>query len=92
MIDLRRMLATERVWLVDWDDAVLATPELDLMCLLGATYGSEWIGDRERTWLARGYLDSRAATASDLVRAANPASRFVAAELASTGLLALAGY
>jgi spectinomycin phosphotransferase len=114
------------VWLVDWDDAVLATTELDLMFVLGATYGSEWIGDRERTWFARGYLDSGAATAGDLVRAANPArlqyyrlvralidvadltaeavlpqtepsarsaaSRFVAAELASTGLLALAGY
>jgi spectinomycin phosphotransferase len=114
------------VWLVDWDDAVLATPELDLMFVLGATYGSEWIGDRERTWFARGYLDSGASTAGDLVRAANPArlqyyrlvralidvadltseavlpptepsarsaaSRFVAAELASTGLLALAGY
>lgn len=114
------------VWLVDWDDAVLATPELDLMFVLGATYGSEWIGDRERAWFARGYLDSGAATAGDLVRAANPprlqyyrlvralidvadvaaeavlpdtepssrsaASRFVAAELASTGLLALAGY
>jgi spectinomycin phosphotransferase len=61
------------VWLVDWDDAVLATPELDLMFVLGATYGSEHIGDSERTYFARGYLGYDSATSDDLARVADPA-------------------
>jgi spectinomycin phosphotransferase len=44
-----------RVWLIDWDDAVLAPRELDLMLLLGGmgSYGPE--GDGERARLLDGY-------------------------------------
>jgi spectinomycin phosphotransferase len=75
---LGNLLADDRdatdgsVWLVDWDDAVLATPELDLMFVLGATYGSEHIGEAERTWFATGYLASESANGDDLRRAADP--------------------
>lgn len=48
-----------RVWLIDWDDAALSTPEQDLMFVLGGTYGDEHIGDRERAWLFEGYGESR---------------------------------
>ncbi len=67
-----RDTADSSVWLVDWDDAVLATPELDLMFVLGATYGSEHISEPERTWFATGYLASESATGDDLRRAADP--------------------
>ncbi|HEU0239640.1 MAG TPA: aminoglycoside phosphotransferase family protein [Micromonosporaceae bacterium] len=61
----------DAVWLVDWDDVVLATPELDLMFVLGATYGDEHIGERERDWFATGYLGDESPTAHDLRRAAD---------------------
>ena len=44
-----------RMWLIDWDDAALSTPEHDLMFVLGGTYGDEHIGDREREWFFAGY-------------------------------------
>ncbi|WP_157740272.1 phosphotransferase enzyme family protein [Micromonospora auratinigra] len=44
-----------RMWLIDWDDAALSTPEHDLMFVLGGTYGGEHIGDRERDWFFEGY-------------------------------------
>src|SRR5207302_3584209 len=44
-----------RVWLIDWDDAALSSPEHDLMFVLGGTYGAEHIGDRERAWFFDGY-------------------------------------
>ena len=61
----------DAVWLVDWDDAVLATPEQDLMFVLGGTYGDEHIGERERDRFAAGYLGDESATADDLRRAAD---------------------
>ena len=49
------LAAPGRVWLIDWDDAALSTPEHDLMFVLGGTYGDEHIGDRERDWFFKGY-------------------------------------
>jgi spectinomycin phosphotransferase len=43
------------VWLIDWDDAALATPEQDLMFVLGGTYGDEHIGAEQRAWFFEGY-------------------------------------
>jgi spectinomycin phosphotransferase len=67
-----RDAADSSVWLVDWDDAALATPDLDLMFVLGATYGGEHIGEPERTWFATGYLASESATGDDLRLVADP--------------------
>ena len=47
--------AGDRMWLIDWDDAALSTPEHDLMFVLGGTYGDEHIGARERDWFFEGY-------------------------------------
>lgn len=44
-----------QVWLIDWDDAALSTPEHDLMFVLGGTYGAEHTGDRQRAWFFGGY-------------------------------------
>ncbi|MBO3744365.1 phosphotransferase enzyme family protein [Actinoplanes flavus] len=53
---LGNVLATAgRMWLIDWDDAALSTPEHDLMFVLGGTYGAEHIGDQEREWFFEGY-------------------------------------
>ncbi|MEV6801330.1 phosphotransferase [Micromonospora rifamycinica] len=49
------LAAPGRMWLIDWDDAALSTPEHDLMFVLGGTYGDEHIGDRERDWFFEGY-------------------------------------
>lgn len=49
------LTAPGRMWLIDWDDAALSTPEHDLMFVLGGTYGDEHIGDRERDWFFTGY-------------------------------------
>jgi spectinomycin phosphotransferase len=49
------LAAPARIWLIDWDDAALSTPEQDLMFVLGGTYGDEHIGDRERDWFFDGY-------------------------------------
>ncbi|OWV07095.1 hypothetical protein B5D80_15015 [Micromonospora wenchangensis] len=49
------LAAPGRMWLIDWDDAALSTPEHDLMFVLGGAYGDEHIGDRERDWFFEGY-------------------------------------
>ena len=49
------LAAPGRMWLIDWDDAALSTPEHDLMFVLGGTYGDEHIGDRARDWFFEGY-------------------------------------
>lgn len=49
------LTAPGRMWLIDWDDAALSTPEHDLMFVLGGTYGDEHIGERERDWFFKGY-------------------------------------
>ncbi|WP_158887412.1 phosphotransferase enzyme family protein [Amycolatopsis anabasis] len=45
----------ERVWLIDWDDAVLAPPELDLMFVLGGVLYFAPVGPREQAWFFDGY-------------------------------------
>ncbi|WP_405021728.1 aminoglycoside phosphotransferase family protein (plasmid) [Kitasatospora sp. NBC_00070] len=49
------LAAPGHVWLIDWDDAALSTPEHDLMFVLGGAYGDEHIGDQQRTWFFQGY-------------------------------------
>jgi spectinomycin phosphotransferase len=49
------LAAPGELWLIDWDDAALSTPEHDLMFVLGGTYGDEHIGERERSWFFEGY-------------------------------------
>lgn len=49
------LAAPGEVWLIDWDDAALSSPEHDLMFVLGGTYGGEHIGERERAWFFEGY-------------------------------------
>ncbi|MBR7839048.1 aminoglycoside phosphotransferase family protein [Actinospica durhamensis] len=49
------LAAPGRVWLIDWDDAALSTPEQDLMFVLGGAYGDEHVGDQERAWFFEGY-------------------------------------
>lgn len=43
------------VWLVDWDDAVLAPRERDLMFVLGGVLAFAPVTDRQRAWFLEGY-------------------------------------
>ena len=49
------LAAPGRVWLIDWDDAALSTPEHDLMFVLGGGYGDEHVGELQRAWFFQGY-------------------------------------
>ncbi|WP_020667364.1 aminoglycoside phosphotransferase family protein [Amycolatopsis nigrescens] len=44
-----------QVWLIDWDDAVLAPRELDLMFVIGGVLAFAPVGPRERSWFFDGY-------------------------------------
>ena len=46
------------VWLVDWDDAVLAPRELDLMFVIGGVLASAPVTGEEQSWFFDGYGDS----------------------------------
>ena len=48
----------ENVWLVDWDDAVLAPRERDLMFVLGGVLAFAPVGDDDRTAFFAGYGDA----------------------------------
>jgi spectinomycin phosphotransferase len=48
----------ESVWLVDWDDAVLAPRERDLMFVLGGVLAFAPVGADERTAFFAGYGDA----------------------------------
>ncbi|HEX7189360.1 MAG TPA: phosphotransferase [Actinomycetes bacterium] len=43
------------VWLVDWDDAVLAPPERDLMFVVGGLPGFAPVDAQQRAWFFEGY-------------------------------------
>ena len=43
------------VWLVDWDDVVLAPPERDLMFVLGGVLAFAPVTDQQAGWFWRGY-------------------------------------
>ncbi|MCP2256444.1 spectinomycin phosphotransferase [Streptoalloteichus tenebrarius] len=45
----------ERVWLIDWDDAVLAPRERDLLFVLGGVLDFAPVGEREQSWFLAGY-------------------------------------
>jgi spectinomycin phosphotransferase len=47
----------DRVWLVDWDDAVLAPRECDLMFVLGGVLAFAPVGDADRVAFFAGYGD-----------------------------------
>ena len=43
------------VWLVDWDDALLAPPERDLMFVVGGLPGFAPVDAQQRAWFFEGY-------------------------------------
>lgn len=45
----------ERVWLIDWDDAVLAPPERDLMFILGGVLAFAPVTRQQQSWFFEGY-------------------------------------
>lgn len=45
----------DAVWLVDWDDAVLAPPERDLMFVLGGVLAFAPVTAHEQAWFFEGY-------------------------------------
>lgn len=47
----------DRVWLVDWDDAVLAPRELDLMFVIGGVLAFAPVTTEEQSWFFGGYGD-----------------------------------
>jgi spectinomycin phosphotransferase len=46
--------AAGQLWIVDWDEAMLAPKERDLMFVVGGI-GSEWVNPRQTAWFFRGY-------------------------------------
>lgn len=44
-----------RVWLVDWDDAVLSPHEQDLMFVIGGVLAFAPVGPQEQSWFFDGY-------------------------------------
>lgn len=50
-----RLGGGDGLWLIDWDDAMLAPPELDLMLLLGGMGNLGPVTAGERSWLLDGY-------------------------------------
>jgi spectinomycin phosphotransferase len=44
-----------RVWLVDWDDALLAPPERDLVVAMGGVLADAPVTPQQRSWFAEGY-------------------------------------
>lgn len=49
------LLGADDVWLVDWDDAVLAPREHDLILLVGGVLTARTVTAAERDWFAEGY-------------------------------------
>jgi spectinomycin phosphotransferase len=47
--------ADERVWLIDWDDAVLAPRERDLMFVIGGVLAFAPVSPEEQSWFFDGY-------------------------------------
>jgi spectinomycin phosphotransferase len=45
----------ERVWLIDWDDAVLAPRERDLMFVIGGVLAFAPVSPQEQSWFFDGY-------------------------------------
>jgi spectinomycin phosphotransferase len=47
--------AGARVWIVDWDETVLAPKERDLMFVVGGGISDRLVGPREEEWFFQGY-------------------------------------
>lgn len=47
----------DRLWIVDWDEAILAPKECDLMFVVGGL-GRRLVGPREEVWFRAGYGDA----------------------------------
>lgn len=47
--------AGQRVWLIDWDDAVLAPPERDLMFAIGGVLAFAPVSRQQQAWFFDGY-------------------------------------
>ncbi len=49
------LLGEDDVWLVDWDDALVAPPERDLLLVVGGVLTAAPASAEERGWFAEGY-------------------------------------
>jgi spectinomycin phosphotransferase len=49
------LIGREEVWLIDWDDAVLAPRERDLMFVLGGVLAFAPVSPRQQGWFFDGY-------------------------------------
>jgi spectinomycin phosphotransferase len=49
--------SNQQLWLIDWDEVVLALKERDLMFVVGGI-GGDRVGRRETAWFLQGYGDS----------------------------------
>lgn len=47
--------AEQQMWIVDWDETLLAPKERDLMFVTGGGINSELVGRREEEWFFQGY-------------------------------------
>ncbi len=78
----------DRVWLVDWDDAVLAPRERDLMFVIGGVLAFAPVTRQEQAWFFEGYgpvdIDPVRLAYHQCVRALED-SGFPAAQVAGTG-------
>jgi spectinomycin phosphotransferase len=48
----------ERVWLIDWDDSVLAPRERDLIFVLGGVLAFAPVSEQQQSWFFEGYGDT----------------------------------
>lgn len=68
------------VWIVDWDDTLLAPKERDLMFVVGGGLNRTLVGPREEAWVLQGYgatvLDRRALTYYRYARAVSDLSEY----------------
>ena len=81
------------VWIVDWDDTLLAPKERDLMFVVGGGLNRTLVGPREEALVLQGYratmLDPRALTYYRYARAVSDLSEYGAQVLARSDLSVL---
>jgi spectinomycin phosphotransferase len=50
--------SADNLWVVDWDETVLAPKERDLMFVMGGGISTDLVGPREEAWFFQGYGDA----------------------------------
>lgn len=56
-----------RLWIVDWDEAILAPKERDLMFAVGGGISRAWVGERDEEQFLLGYGDAGGSAVGDPV-------------------------